>query len=314
MAKSLNKWILALGLVVLICIGCKQSNSKVVTDFTQMTFAEVKAAADRGDPRAQFELGQRFYAGKGILKDSEAAVEWWQKSAAQKFPPAELDWGLAYLKGDGVPKDERKGLRLCHLAVDSGLPRAKEAMGMFYFLGAFGFPQDCTQAFYCFKAAADHDYPPAQYYLALCFRDGKGTPTNLSEAVSWLQRAASNGVPNAQAVLGHYYFDKGFAELGIPNQNFVLGAEWYRKAANQGYLPGQMALVFAYGNGAGVAKDPIEAYKWFALSSIKYPPKMWKTNGIVFTPEQISAGKLRAEEFSKTNQISPKSVDEILGL
>lgn len=28
MAGLFNKWILALGLIVLICVGCKQSNSK----------------------------------------------------------------------------------------------------------------------------------------------------------------------------------------------------------------------------------------------------------------------------------------------
>jgi len=143
------------------------------------------------------------------------------------------------------------------------------------------------------------------------------------------QRAASNGLANAQAALGHYYFDKGFAQLGIPtrikpdalvtqeqltNQNFVTGIEWYRKAANQGYPSGQFFLAFAYGDGAGVAKDPIECYKWFFLAKRGPHGEIWKLNTTNFTPEQISAGKQRAEEFLKTNHAAPMSVIEIPGL
>ena len=98
------------------------------------------------------------------------------------------------------------------------------------------------------------------------------------------------------------------------------GVEWFRKAANQGDPIGQEFLAVAYANGFGADEDPIEACKWLALAGAKEPKlvttvtEMWKTNHTSFTPEQISAGKLRAEEFSKTNHISPKSIPEIPGL
>jgi len=339
----MKKWIAPLSLIILVCAGCSQSNSRTSpkgsVDFAQLTFAEVKSAADKGDPRAQYELGYRFHIGKDVLKDSTEAVEWWQKAAAQKFPPAELSLGLAYGNGDGIPKDEQKGVELCRLAADSGFAQAEETMGMFYFLGT-GVQEDYLQAFHWFKAAADQGWPPAQYYLALCYRDAKGTPANSSEAVLWLQRAASNGLANAQVALGKHYYDTGFAELfaklGIPlpkdglqakikldtpltqeqltNQNFVMAVGWYRKAANQGYPPGQFLLAFAFGNGAGVAKDPIECYKWFVLASEGRHGEVWKMNTTNLTPEQMAAGKLRAEEFSETNHVVPKFVLEILGL
>lgn len=329
----MNKWVIVLG-VVWGCAGCDQSNSKVAhretPDFAQMAFAEVKSAADSGDPRAQYELGNRFHIGKGVPKDPTEAVDWWQKSAAQKFSPAELSLGLAYANGDGVPKNEPEGIKLCRLAAESGFARAEETMGIFYFLGVRADVQkDYPQAFHWFKLAADQGWPPSQYLLALCYRDGKGTPTNSAEAVSWLERAASNGLANAQAALGHYYFDKGFAELGIParvkpdvpvtqeqltNQNFVTGLEWYCKAANQGYRPGQFFLAFAYGDGAGVARDPIECYKWLFLAKRGPHGEVWKLNTTNFTPAQISAGKQRAEGFLKTNHVAPMSVPEIPSL
>ena len=109
MAKFLNNWILALVLATLVCAGCKQSNSPVVKDVTQMTFAEVKVAADKGNPAAQFEIGKRFHDGKGILKDSSEAVEWWQKAAAQKFPTAEYNLGLLMRKVTALQKMSTKG-------------------------------------------------------------------------------------------------------------------------------------------------------------------------------------------------------------
>ncbi len=329
MAGFLKNKIFVLGLVTLLCVSCKQShppNSSKPLD--QMTVVELKTVADKGDPKAQFELGERFHLGRGVLQDSITAVDWWQKSAAQKYPPAELSLGIAYGTGDGVPKSEQKGVELCQAAADSGWARAQENMGMLYFLGA-GVQKDYSRAFGWFKAAADQDWPPAQYHLAACYRDGKGTLTNLPEAIIWFQRAASNGLANSQAALGHYYFDKGFAELGIPaqvkpdapvtqeqltNQNFVTGVEWYRKAANRGYSPGQFFLAFAYGDGAGVAKDPIECYKWFVLASQGPHGEVWKLNTTNFTPEQLSAGKQRAEEFLKTNHVAPMFVHEIPGL
>ena len=300
-----------------------------------MNFAEVKAAADKGSPAAQFELGERFYYGKGILKDSTEAVEWWRKAAIQNFPPAEYELGLAYGLGNGVPKDKEEGSKWCRMAADAKLPVAEDFEGIAYTLGKTGATQNYSEAFRWFKSAADQNYPPSQYRLALCYRDGKGTPANSSESIVWFQRAASNGVANAQFELGRHFVYAGFVELGIPtqinpnfiltkkqmtNQNFINGVKWLRSAANQGYCYGQVDLALAYKYGLGMDKDPIEAWKWLALASIgdsnfvKAVLEMDKTNGLTFTPEQISAGKQCAEEFSKTNQIPTKSVKEISGL
>ena len=333
MAKFLDNWVPALGLAALICVGCKQSNPKTIAediaDFSQMNFAEVKAAADKGSPVAQFELGERFYYGKGILKDSTEAVEWWQKAAAQKFPPAEYELGVAYGRGDGVPKDAEQGIKWCRMAADAGLPVAQEFIGALYALPQSSLKQDYVQAFKWLKASADQGYPHAEYLLALCYRDGKGTETNLTESIFWLQRAASNGVVNAQVRLGRYYSDKALRQINSnsppsylrTNSNFLLCVGWFEKAANQGDTGGQIFFGTAYATGCGIDKNPVEAYKWLTLASAKDSNSIttlindWKTdNVIIFTSAQIAAGKQRAEEFSKTNQITQISVQEIPGL
>ena len=303
-----------------------------------MTFAELKVAADKGNSAAQFEIGRRFADGNGILKDSSEAIAWWRKAAAQGYPPAEYDLGVAYGRGDGVPKDKQQALRWCRLAAGSGLPDAQVALGVFYSNGSGGLTQDQAQAFRWFKAAADQGYPPAQYYLAICFRDGKGIPVDSTEAIAWLQRAASNGVANAQVELGKHYSEAGLAqisqitntqtqinidtvrELIATNQNLIQASRWFCKAANQNYHYGQAYLGAAFMVGEGMEKDPIEAYKWLSLTMTnehdfgRLTIEFMQSRGMTFTPEQIFAGKLRAEEFSKTNHIIPKSVPEVPGL
>ncbi len=324
------------------CTSCKPSNSKAVE---QMTIAELRAAADKHDPKVQFELGLRFHNGDGVLKEPIEAAEWWRKAAEQKLPEAEYNLGVAYWHGDGVPKDKQEGMRLCRLAANSGLPAAQESLGKIYCEGGGVTATDYTEAFNWFKKAAGQNYPPAQYYLAICFRDGKGIMANQTEAVLWLQRAASNGVANAQVELGKHYSAAGFAqliqksntlnqiqidavrdageiasEMIATNQNLMQAANWFHKAANQNYPYGHAFLGGAFMLGAGVGKDPAEAYKWFSLTMTnehdlgKMTIELMKARGMTFTPAQISAGKLRAEEFSKTNHISPKTVIEIPGL
>lgn len=341
----MNKQILPWIVVGALCFGCKQSNSSAVADVKQMTFAELKSAAERGNPQAQFEMGERLHSGKDAPRDSSEAVEWWQKAATQGYPPAQYDLGVAYGHGDGVPKDVKQGLKWMNLAATSGLSYAKVALGIFYLRGGDGITQDQARAFQLFKESANQGWPVGQYYLALCFRDGKGTLPDKTNEVLWLQQAANNGLANAQLALGQYYFNTGFdqffAVLGISvptngfpiqipvniksddprikeahdNTNFFLGVAVWREAANQGDPGSQEYLANACANGFGTDKDPVEAYKWLVLAGDKESNVVAiLLKGYHFTSEQISAGQLRAEEFSKTNHVKLKRAPEIPGL
>jgi len=43
---------------------------------------------------------------------------------------------------------------------------------------------------------------------------------------------------------------------------------WYQKSADQGWPPAQASLGLMYSGGTGVARDPIEADKWFQLAAL----------------------------------------------
>ena len=47
------------------------------------------------------------------------------------------------------------------------------------------------------------------------------------------------------------------------SQNYYQAAYWYRKAAEQGYVNGQVALADKYEHGLGVAQDTKKAAHWY---------------------------------------------------
>jgi hypothetical protein len=67
-------------------------------------------------------------------------------------------------------------------------------------------------------------------------------------------------------------------------------------------------------------KDLIESSKWVILAKYKDPQtadlalNILKQAGIVFSEDQITEGKRRAEEFMKTNQFALPSTNDFNGL
>jgi len=82
--------------------------------------AALTQAADRGDAKAQFKLGEMYTQGQGVPQDYAKAAILFQKSAAQGFVPAQGFLGVLYVHGVGVPKDVRKGCGLLHTAMAKG--------------------------------------------------------------------------------------------------------------------------------------------------------------------------------------------------
>ena len=72
------------------------------------------------------------------------------------------------------------------------------------------------------------------------------------------QRAADEGIPEGQILLGLRYFHG----LGVPVDE-TMGVMWLQKAAEQGYADAQYSLGVCFAGGIGVAQDDKEAGRWF---------------------------------------------------
>ena len=91
--------------------------------------AEIRAGADKGDAKAQYELGRAFFSGAlGVAKDEAKAVKWFRKAAEQNLADAQYILGVCYDSGEGVAKDEIEAYKWWLLAAGHGNDDAKYNM------------------------------------------------------------------------------------------------------------------------------------------------------------------------------------------
>lgn len=72
---------------------------------TTQPVAHVTAAAERGDARAQGQLGFMYATGRNVPQNFALAAYWYRRGAEQGNPAAQHLLGLMYDKGFGVPPD-----------------------------------------------------------------------------------------------------------------------------------------------------------------------------------------------------------------
>ena len=86
----------------------------------ELNITEIRKAADQGDAKAQLNLGLRYGTGKGLPKDNKKAAEWLGKAASQGVADAQYYLGAMYAGGKGVLQNDIKAYALLSLAAAQG--------------------------------------------------------------------------------------------------------------------------------------------------------------------------------------------------
>ena len=76
--------------------------------------------AEQGDVRAQYNLGQMYRRGDGVLQNYKTAVKWYRLSAEQGFVIAQLNLGISYTLGNGVIQDNIYAHMWVNISVSNG--------------------------------------------------------------------------------------------------------------------------------------------------------------------------------------------------
>ena len=66
---------------------------------------EIRALAEAGDAESQVNLGVMYDTGRGVPQDDAEAVRWYRLAADQGHASAQGNLGVMYGTGDGVPQD-----------------------------------------------------------------------------------------------------------------------------------------------------------------------------------------------------------------
>ena len=96
------------------------------------------------------------------------------------------------------------------------------------------------------------------------YMDGRGVPLDVSQGVMWLGKAADQGHPYAQYILGVLY-----SNGSIVPKDERKALSWFSKAATQGNVSAQVLLGGIYASGGlGVTKSAITAYIWWSAAAV----------------------------------------------
>jgi localization factor PodJL len=144
-------------------------------------------------------------------------------------------------------------------AANAGNARAQLIVGIKYLDDT---PTNLTEAVKWLTKAADAGEPVAQYRLGGLYERGRGVTTDPVKAVRLYLAAATQGNRKAMHNLAVAY-----AEGTGVKKDFAEASRWFLKAANLGLSDSQFNLAVLYERGYGVPQNLVDAYKWYAIAA-----------------------------------------------
>ncbi len=152
----------------------------------------LRAAAEKGDPHAQFIMGSHYLEKRDFAK----AAEWFEKAARRGLAVAQYRLGTLYERGRGVPQDVKKALDWYEKAARAGNVKAMHNLAVMLTNGQGG-RTSYAEAARWFLSAARHGLRDSQYNLAVLYQRGLGVLKDEEEAYKWFGIAARIGDADA---------------------------------------------------------------------------------------------------------------------
>ena len=107
--------------------GVKQA-SAMASGLQEKHTQESLAKAMAGDPAAGYDLGERYYDGRGVTRDYRQAAQWFAQAAEQGHVKAQTNLGLMFIVGRGVPKNLNLARQYLMAAARAGDETAKASL------------------------------------------------------------------------------------------------------------------------------------------------------------------------------------------
>jgi|GEM_PF-427138 len=253
-----------------------------------ITFSQERLdLANKGNAKAQFEVGKCYQYGYGVQKNIDEAKKWYLKAAEQGNAEAQCALGEFPLSNfreffskhsviwdsfnPQKEKDYIEALKWLRMAEKQGLPRAYSRLG-----DLFNLANDYENTIKYYTKAIEKGDETAPYEMSLIYALGKvffyKTKSRLfskeihsdhNNAVKFMLQSAERGYADAQTAIGNWY---ARGKEGL-DQDFEKALVWYKLAAEQGDADAQEFLGDMYSEGNGVNVDYDEAEKWYDRAS-----------------------------------------------
>jgi TPR repeat protein len=202
---------------------------------------EIRAAADQGDPAAQYQMSRAFATGRGAPRDAERAWNMMKAAAEAGHPDAIGGLGFFYATGIHVEKDDVKALEAFRRGAELGSPTSQ---------------LNLARCLLREKTLEGVPNPPADPDAAARMHE---------EGVEWLRKAAASKLPAAAAALGRYHY---FGEYGV-TQDYKEAARWLLVAAEDGDADSQNLLAVIHEQALLGSRDEEQALRWYRQAALQ---------------------------------------------
>lgn len=147
-------------------------------------FNLLKPLAEKGDARAQSELGAIYTAGKGVPVDGKEALKWTKLAAEHGDAAAQANLGTIYMEGRFTKVDFKEAMKWNLLAADKGVAAAQANIAAMYYEGQ-GVAQDYKEAAKWMRLAAEQGDGESQVNLGTMYTASQGVERDLLRGYMW---------------------------------------------------------------------------------------------------------------------------------
>lgn len=157
----------------------------------------------------------------------------------------------------------------------------------------------------------------AQLMLGVLYNKGGAVPRNDKTALTWFQKAAEQGNPEAQYQVGNLY------ENSQLPQNYAQATAWYQKAAQKGSAKAQVRLGHIYSRGLGTTQNYNDAVLWYGQAALQNNVEAQHSLGLMYNlgkglpkNDQLAIGwltKAAAQQYADSELLLGRIYDEGTG-
>ena len=243
----------------------------------------IQHAADAGSSEGAHRLALVYAQGlAGTPRDEKRAVELFEKAAAAGHIRAQINLGILYMRGQGVPADLIQARAWLEKAAAGGDPQALYTLGRALSESMGQAVADPVRAADLYRRAAEKGHARAGLRYGLALSEGNGVKRDPVAAQRWLMQAQESGIPEAALAMGDMAARTPASRDKATNEKIVQSAlSWYQGAANAGVPSAQFKLANAYFAGVGVPRDPAQAQLWYGRAAQQGLPQAQHALGIM---------------------------------
>ncbi|XP_030833551.1 protein sel-1 homolog 3 isoform X2 [Strongylocentrotus purpuratus] len=224
-------------------------------------FKWLKYQAKQGVADAQINLARMYYHGTaGVQRDMAAAAQLYRLNAEQNpaDPIAQYDYAVLHLRGQGVEKDEEKGMDYLNKSAALGHAPAYTALGWY----KLNFDQDDTAAAYYFEKGDALGHRDAAHNLGFMYLFGRypGQPVDRMKAFEYYLKAAKADHWDSGVKVAELY-NQGNEQMA---RDTFMAAAWARYVAEKNR---DVAWVLRWGLDAYLKGSWSESLVYYAMAA-----------------------------------------------